>query len=101
MRSPALLLLYGRRPRLRTTSRLTTRTQPPKTATGLVFFAALVGNIIGWATGVLSDHLVVYLARRNGGVKEPEMRLWMLLPCFVYATLGYMLYGWGAQTGVH
>lgn len=72
---------------------------PP--ATGLVFFAALVGNCIGWGTGVLSDHVVVFLARRNGGVKEPEMRLWMLIPCFVYAALGYMLYGWGSQAGIH
>ncbi|KAL1845092.1 hypothetical protein VTK73DRAFT_1151 [Phialemonium thermophilum] len=68
------------------------------TSTGLVFFAALVGNVIGWATGVLSDQVVIYLARRNGGVKEPEMRLYTLIPCFVYAALGYLLYGWGAQT---
>lgn len=71
------------------------------TATGLVFFAALVGNFIGWGTGVLSDQVVIFLARRNGGVKEPEMRLWMLIPCSIYAVLGYMLYGWGAQTGAH
>lgn len=71
------------------------------TATGLVFFAALVGSCIGWGTGVLSDHVVIFLARRNGGVKEPEMRLYTLMPCAVYAALGYMLYGWGAQTGMH
>ncbi|KAH9892192.1 MFS general substrate transporter [Xylariomycetidae sp. FL2044] len=80
-------------------------TEPPynfsTTATGLVFFAALIGNCIGWATGALSDYVVIFLARRNGGVKEPEMRLWMLIPCAVYAALGYMLYGWGAQTGAH
>lgn len=29
------------------------------------------------------------------------MRLWVLIPCAVYAALGYMLYGWGAQTGAH
>lgn len=60
-----------------------------------------MGNCVGWATGVLSDRVVILLARRNGGVKEPEMRLWMLIPCSVYAALGYMLYGWGAQTGAH
>ncbi|KAJ9143293.1 MFS general substrate transporter [Pleurostoma richardsiae] len=80
-------------------------TEPPynftTTATGLVFFAALIGNCIGWATGVMGDQVVIYLARRNGGVKEPEMRLWMLIPCSVYAALGYMLYGWGAQSGAH
>ncbi|CAJ2505485.1 Uu.00g128790.m01.CDS01 [Anthostomella pinea] len=80
-------------------------TEPPynfsTTATGLVFFAALIGNCVGWATGLMSDHLVIFLARRNGGVREPEMRLYMLIPCAVYAALGYMLYGWGAQTGIH
>ncbi|KAF4502550.1 MFS transporter [Fusarium agapanthi] len=80
-------------------------TEPPynfsTTHTGLIFFAALVGDIIGWGIGVLSDQVVITLARRNGGIKEPEMRLYMLVPCFVLATVGYMLYGWGAQTEAH
>ncbi|KAF5722398.1 major facilitator superfamily transporter [Fusarium mundagurra] len=80
-------------------------TEPPynfsTTNTGLVFFAALVGDIIGWGIGVLSDQVVIALARRNGGVKEPEMRLYTLVPCFVFAAVGYMLYGWGAQTEAH
>lgn len=80
-------------------------TSPPynwsTTATGLVFLAALVGNCVGYATGVLSDHIVIFLARRNRGVKEPEMRLWTLCFSFVYAAVGYMLYGWGAQFGMH
>ncbi|KAG5764757.1 hypothetical protein H9Q72_007173 [Fusarium xylarioides] len=50
-------------------------TEPPynfsTTSTGLVFFAALVGDIIGW------------------------------VPCFVFAAVEYMLYGWGAQTEAH
>ena len=71
------------------------------TSTGLVFLAALVGNFVGWATGVLSDHVVIFLARRNNGVKEPEMRLWTLCLSFVYAAVGYQLYGWGAEFGMH
>lgn len=50
---------------------------------------------------MLSDQVVIALARRNGGVKEPEMRLYTLVPCFVFAAVGYMLYGWGAQTEAH
>jgi MFS family permease len=69
------------------------------TSAGLIFLAALVGNIVGWATGVLSDMIVLRLARRNGGVKEPEMRLLTLCISFVYAAVGYQLYGWGAQFG--
>jgi hypothetical protein len=66
-----------------------------------VFFAALIGSILGWATGVLGDQIVIRLARRNGGVKEPEMRLWTLGFCFIYSTVGYNLYGWGAEKGLH
>ncbi|KAI1629992.1 major facilitator superfamily domain-containing protein [Exophiala viscosa] len=80
-------------------------TEPPynwsTTSTGLVFLAALVGNFVGWATGVLSDHVMIFLARRNNGVKEPEMRLWTLCFSFVYAAVGYQLYGWGANFGMH
>lgn len=60
-----------------------------------------MGDIIGWSIGVLSDQVVIALARRNGGVKEPEMRLYTLVPCLVFAAVGYMLYGWGAQTEAH
>lgn len=81
-------------------------TAPPyswtTTSTGLVFLAALIGSILGWATGgPLADALVLVLARRNAGVKEPEMRLWALCPSALYAALGYFLYGWGAQAGAH
>jgi hypothetical protein len=49
----------------------------------------------------MGDKIVIYLARRNDGVKEPEMRLWALTPCFIYSAVGYELYGWGAQEGAH
>ncbi|KAF2083890.1 MFS general substrate transporter [Saccharata proteae CBS 121410] len=71
------------------------------TSTGLMFLAALVGNFVGWFTGILTDHMVVRLAARNNGVKEPEMRLWTLCLSVVYAAVGYLLYGWGAQRGLH
>jgi hypothetical protein len=57
------------------------------TATGLMFLSALIGSIFGYFTGVFADTIVVFLARRNGGVKEPEMRLWTLCLSFVYAGL--------------
>jgi len=70
------------------------------TATGLMFLSALVGSIFGYLTGVFADTIVVFLARRNGGVKEPEMRLWTLCISFVYAGIGYLLYGWAADAGL-
>lgn len=69
--------------------------------TGLVFLAALVGSVIGWLTSALGDYIVIYLARYNDGVKEPEMRMWVLGICMIYAALGYQIYGWGAEEGAH
>ncbi|KAE8410912.1 major facilitator superfamily domain-containing protein [Aspergillus pseudocaelatus] len=69
--------------------------------TGLVYISALVGSVIGYFTSVLGDKIVIYLARRKDGIKEPEMRLWALVPCFFYAGLGYEIYGWGAEAGSH
>ncbi|OAL69143.1 MFS transporter [Trichophyton violaceum] len=86
-----------------TISRITSK--PPynwsTTSTGLIYLAALAGNIVGWATGMSSDFIVMRLARRNHGIKEAEMRLWTLCVTFVYAAVGYMLYGWGAHFGMH
>ncbi|OJD34270.1 mfs transporter [Diplodia corticola] len=83
-------------------------THPPynfsTTSTGLVFLAALAGNVLGFLTGgPLSDAIVLHLARRNsaGGVKEPEMRLWALLAPALCGAVGYFLYGWGAAAGAH
>ena len=70
------------------------------TATGLMFLSALVGSIFGYFTGVFADTIVVFLARRNGGAKEPEMRIWTLCISFVYAGIGYLLYGWAADAGL-
>lgn len=51
------------------------------------------------ATGTFSDRLVLYLARKNGGYKEPEMRLWAIWFSFVFTVVGYMCYGWVSQKG--
>lgn len=53
------------------------------------------------AIGSLSDWIVLTLARRNNGYKEPEMRLWAYPACFLLAVVGYFLYGWGATAGLH
>ncbi|GKZ42308.1 hypothetical protein AbraIFM66951_001389 [Aspergillus brasiliensis] len=68
---------------------------------GLIFLAALVGNFLGMGIGSLSDWVVVFLARRNKGYKEPEMRLWTYSIPLVLAAVGYFVYGWGATEGLH
>ncbi|KAJ5288986.1 hypothetical protein N7478_002016 [Penicillium angulare] len=68
---------------------------------GLIFLAALVGNIIGMGIGSLSDWVVLVLARRNKGYKEPEMRLWTYIFPFIFGGIGYFTYGWAATNGDH
>lgn len=68
------------------------------TIVGFLCFVTPIGSTIGYFTVVLSDHIVVFFGRLNKGIKEPEMRLWTLTASFVHAAVGYMLYGWGAQT---
>lgn len=61
---------------------------------GLMNLGPFVGNLIGsFYTGVLSDRSVRWLARRNGGVFEPEMRLYLLpLPALLMAG-GIVMFG--------
>ena len=47
---------------------------------GLMGIPALVGNTLGTIlSSPFSDRLILWLARKNNGVYEPEMRLWLLL----------------------
>ncbi|KAB8261202.1 major facilitator superfamily domain-containing protein [Aspergillus pseudonomiae] len=70
-------------------------------STGLLFLSALIGSFFGMGVGSLSDWLVLVLARRNKGYKEPEMRLWAYVFPLIFAALGYFIYGWGATAGAH
>ncbi|OQD81878.1 hypothetical protein PENANT_c024G06081 [Penicillium antarcticum] len=70
-------------------------------STGLIFLAALVGNFLGMGVGSLSDWIVLLLARRNKGYKEPEMRLWAYIFPFIFGAVGYFTYGWAATYGEH
>lgn len=65
---------------------------------GLVYISPFVGGILGTAVaGKFSDVIVRYMARKNGGVYEPEFRLVMAIPIAITTTIGLMGYGWSAQ----
>ncbi|KAF7550133.1 hypothetical protein G7Z17_g5921 [Cylindrodendrum hubeiense] len=69
---------------------------------GLMYLACVVGVTIGCLiSGWLSDALALRLARRNGGVMEPEQRLWTCLIALVAHPAGCLLYGVGASYHIH
>jgi MFS family permease len=67
---------------------------------GLMGLPSFIGVMIGAAiTGPASDWLIVRLARRNGGVYEPEMRLWLMLLSTPFLAAGYVIFGVGLDKG--
>ena len=65
--------------------------------TGLVYVSPFVGGILGTAVaGKVSDIIVRFMSRRNGGIYEPEFRLIMGFPVAVSTCIGLMGFGWSA-----
>ena len=66
--------------------------------TGLVYISPFIGGVLGTAVaGKVSDVVVRYLSRKNGGVYEPEFRLVMAIPVAITTTIGLMGFGWSAH----
>lgn len=69
---------------------------------GLCFIASIIGSLIGIpAGGHLGDKIADYLTRRNGGIREPEMRLPALVLSLITTPLALVLYGVGIQHKLH
>ncbi len=69
---------------------------------GLCFFAAIIGSLLGLpAGGKLGDWCADYLTKRNGGIREPEMRLPTIMISAITAPLALVLYGVGIQHHLH
>ncbi|CAI6092421.1 unnamed protein product [Clonostachys chloroleuca] len=69
---------------------------------GLMLMGPFVGNILGSLYGgLLGDWVVVRLAKRNGGIFEPEMRLYILPFPAICQGAGLALYGVAADRGWH
>ena len=71
---------------------------------GLLNLWPFVGQLIGaLGAGYISDRWIVAMAKRNGGIYEPEMRLWLaLLGAPLLVTGGILMFGIGiANVGSH
>lgn len=56
------------------------------------FIGAAIGSFVGgWA----NDKSIMYLAKKNQGIYEPEMRLWMVLPTALTIPIGILVFGIG------
>ena len=66
--------------------------------TGLVYISPFVGGVLGTAVaGKVSDVVVRFMSRRNGGIYEPEFRLVMAIPVTISTCIGLMGFGWSAE----
>ena len=69
---------------------------------GLVYLVIGVGFLVAlFFSGMISDRLVKYLTKRNGGKPKPEYRLPLLFVGALLAPIGLFLYGWTAEEKVH
>ena len=65
---------------------------------GFTNFALLIGSFIGLLTnGRLSDWIAARATKKNGGIREPEMRLPTLIPYVLIMLLGNFVVAFGYQ----
>jgi hypothetical protein len=72
--------------------------QPPylfgPAGVGLMNIAPFVGSCIGFFVGgYLNDKSIMWNAKRNRGIYEPEMRLWLALAAAVLLPAGVLMFG--------
>lgn len=65
---------------------------------GFFNFAILVGSFIGLSTnGVFSDWISMKATRKNGGIREPEMRLPAMIPYAIISIIGNFVVAFGYE----
>lgn len=70
------------------------------TQIGLMNLAPFIGTTLGsFVCGPLSDRMILRLAKRNKGVYEPEMRLWLFVPFIPFQVAGAFWFGYALQDG--
>jgi hypothetical protein len=72
-----------------------------QTNSGLIAVASMIGFFIAIPLTPASDILAAKLTKKNGGIREAEMRLGALLPPMIIAPAGLVVYGCTAQFHLH
>jgi len=68
---------------------------------GLLNLAPFIGGLFGTVYGgVMSDWLILRLSRRNKGIYEPEMRLWLALPTIIIMPGSILMFGLPMDRGM-
>lgn len=66
---------------------------------GLMNLAPFIGTIPGTVVGGwLNDKSIMWLAKRNRGIYEPEMRLWLAVPAALVTPAGILMFGLGLSS---
>ncbi|KAH0436662.1 major facilitator superfamily transporter [Colletotrichum camelliae] len=69
---------------------------------GLMLIGPFIGNMIGSVYGgIFGDWIVVRLARKNRGIFEPEMRLYVLFLPALLMGFGVVIFGITVDRGMH
>ncbi|KAK3328904.1 major facilitator superfamily domain-containing protein [Apodospora peruviana] len=69
---------------------------------GLCFVGAILGSLLGIpAGGQFGDMVADWFTKRNGGIRDPEMRLPAMIPCLIATPLALILYGVGIEHKLH
>jgi hypothetical protein len=68
-------------------------------AIGLVSISPLVAALLGVVAGPANDWVVKYLARKNGGIYEPEFRLALNVLALVFGVIGFFGFGATLENG--
>ena len=63
---------------------------------GIMNVPCLIGAVIGcFYGGYLSDKFVLWRAKRRGGIREAEDRLWLMYACAILSPAGMLVFGIG------
>lgn len=63
---------------------------------GLFNLPPFIGSTLGFPFGgYMCDKWIMWLSKRNGGIYEPEMRLWFALPMAIICPAGILMFGLG------